>query len=67
MAIALAARGCSVLMSNSTAAEIAALYEDNAEAQAAGLRVSRVPARRAINSNPRARGPVNEFLITNVP
>ena len=65
IAIALARRGCSVLLSNSTADEIAALYEDNAEARAAGLRAIRVPARRAINSNAARRGPVEEFLVTN--
>ena len=31
--------------------EIAALYERNADARAAGLRALGVPARRAINSN----------------
>ena len=63
--IALALRGCHVLLSNSTAGEIAALYEHNADAQAAGLRALRVPARRMINSNAARRGPVEEFLITN--
>ena len=64
--IELAARGCFVLLSNSTAAEIAALYEHNAEARAAGLRAIRVPARRAINSNAGRRGPVDEYLISNL-
>ena len=64
--IALARRGCHVLVSNSTAAEIAALYERDADARAAGLRTLRVPARRAINSNAARRGVVDEFLITNV-
>jgi DNA adenine methylase len=63
--IALAGRGCHVLLSNSTADEIAALYEHSDEARAAGLRAIRVPARRAINSNAARRGPVEEFLITN--
>jgi DNA adenine methylase len=62
----LARNGCHVLVSNSTAAEIAGLYETNAEASAAGLRTLRVPARRAINSNGARRGPVDEFLITNI-
>jgi DNA adenine methylase len=66
VAIALARRGCHVLLSNSTAPEIAGLYEQNAEARASGLRVLRVPARRAINSNPARRGVVDELLITNV-
>jgi DNA adenine methylase len=66
VAIDLARRGCHVLLSNSTAAEIAALYETSADAKRAGLRVYRVPARRAINSNASRRGTVEEFLITNV-
>jgi DNA adenine methylase len=66
VAIDLARRGCHVLLSNSTAAEIAALYEKSAEAKRAGLRVHRVPARRAINSNGARRGAVEEFLITNL-
>ena len=64
--IELARRGCHVLLSNSTAGEIAALYEQSAEARRAGLRVARVPARRAINSNASRRGAVDEFLITNI-
>ncbi len=64
--LTLAARGCLVLLSNSTAEEIGALYEDNAEARAAGLRAIRVPARRAINSNAARRGMVAEYLISNI-
>jgi DNA adenine methylase len=67
LAIVLARRGCYVVLSNSTAEEIACLYERNAEAHAAGLRAIRVPARRAINSNAARRGPVDEYLIANVP
>jgi DNA adenine methylase len=66
MVVGLASRGCQVLLSNSTAAEIEALYDTNAEARAAGLRAMRVPARRAINSNAARRGPVEEYLITNI-
>ena len=66
MAIALAARGCHVLLSNSTAPQIAALYDTNRETRAAGLRAVRVSARRAINSNAARRGPVEEYLITNI-
>ena len=55
-----------LLLSNSTADEIAALYDTNADARAAALRVHRVPARRAINSNGSRRGMVEEYLITNV-
>jgi hypothetical protein len=42
----LAERGCHVLMSNSASEEIAALYERNADARSAGLRVRRVRAAR---------------------
>ena len=64
--VMLARRGCQVLLSNSTAKEIAALYDANVEASGAGLRALRVPARRAINSNGARRGPVEEYLITNI-
>jgi len=64
--IAVAAKGCSVLLSNSTADQIAALYDQNAEARAAGLRAIRVPARRAINRNGAGRGTVDEYLISNL-
>jgi DNA adenine methylase len=65
--LTLAARGCHVMLSNSTAGEIATLYDRNADASAAGLRAHRVLARRAINSNASRRGPVSEYLITNTP
>lgn len=65
LAIALAGRKCHVLVSNSTASEITALY-DSDDARAAGLRALRVPARRAINSNGARRGQVDEYLITNI-
>jgi len=67
MVIALASRGCHVLLSNSTADEIAALYDENRQARAAGLRALRVPARRSVNSIAARRGPVDEYLITNLP
>jgi DNA adenine methylase len=66
MVVALAARGCHVLLSNSTAPQIAALYDTNRESRAAGLRALRVPARRAINSVGARRGPIEEYLITNI-
>ena len=56
-----------VLLSNSVAPDISALYEDNVEARGAGLTACRVEARRAINSSASRRGPVPEYLITNVP
>ena len=65
--VALAARGVSVLLSNSTAPEIRRLYERNAAARAAGLRARRIPARRAINSRADRRGVVEELLVTNLP
>jgi DNA adenine methylase len=63
----LARRGCHVVMSNSTSPEIVQLYEGNKEAKAAGLTCYRIPARRAINSNAKKRGIVEEYVITNVP
>jgi DNA adenine methylase len=66
MVVALARRGCHVLLSNSTAGDIAALYDENADATAVGLRALRVAARRAVNSNGARRGPVEEYLITNI-
>ena len=65
--IALAARGCHVVMSNSTAPDIAVLYEESSDVKNAGLKCYRIPARRAINSNPGRRGTVEEYVITNVP
>jgi DNA adenine methylase len=65
--IELARRGCWVLLSNSTAPEIAELYDGNREVEAAGLRAYRVPARRAINSDAAGRGEILEYLISNVP
>ncbi|MDA1095150.1 MAG: Dam family site-specific DNA-(adenine-N6)-methyltransferase [Acidobacteria bacterium] len=64
--VELARRGCHVLLSNSTAPEITALYADNVVARAAGLRAHRVTSRRAINSRGSARGLVDEYLISNI-
>ncbi len=64
--IELAKRGCYVVLSNSTAPEIAVLYDGNADAERAGLRAHIVPARRAINSKASRRGHVDEYIITNV-
>jgi DNA adenine methylase len=66
MAIMLSRRGCHVLLSNSTAPAIADLYDRNADARGVGLRAMRVPARRAVNSNAARRGPVDEYVITNI-
>jgi DNA adenine methylase len=67
LVLKLAARGCQLVLSNSTAEDIVGLYDENEEARSAGLRAVRVPARRAVNSNALARGSVEEYVITNVP
>jgi DNA adenine methylase len=64
--VALARRGCYVVLSNSKTPLTRELYDGNAEVAAAGLRAYRVCARRAVNSNPSRRGPVDEYIITNV-
>lgn len=64
--IDLVQRGCFVVLSNSTAPLITALYGKNSSASRAGLRTYRFPARRAINSDPAGRGTVEEYVITNV-
>jgi len=66
LVVSLARRGCRVLLSNSTAPEVARLYDGHPAATAAGLRAHRIPARRAINSRGSRRGPVFEYLITNL-
>lgn len=58
--------GAWVILSNSVAPEIAALYSRNRDARSAGLVARTVTARRAINSRAAARGAVDEYLITNV-
>jgi DNA adenine methylase len=58
-------RGAAVLLSNSSAPEILKLYA-SPEADRAGLRLTLVPARRAINSRATSRGAVNEVIVTNV-
>ena len=65
LAVRLARRGCSVVLSNSAAPLVSTLYETR-DARGAGLRVHRVAARRAINSNAARRGQVDELVITNV-
>jgi DNA adenine methylase len=64
--VSLAGRGCHVLLSNSTAEAITAMYASDGEATRAGLKTIRVPARRAINRNSAGRGLVEEYLITNI-
>ena len=65
--IRLARKGCWVLLSNSTAPEVAELYDGNRDAERADLRAYKIPARRMINSNASRRGNVFEYLITNIP
>jgi DNA adenine methylase len=64
--VRLARLGASVLLSNSTAPDIRRLYANNVEARSAGLKTTTVAARRAINSRASRRGPVREYLITNI-
>lgn len=64
--VELARRGCSVLLSNSSAPLVARLYQDDPTARRAGLQVFAVPARRAINANAARRGLVTEYLVTNL-
>jgi DNA adenine methylase len=66
LVIELSKRGCWVLVSNSVATLITSLYDRNIDARRAGLRAYRVPARRAINRNAAARGPVEEYLVSNL-
>jgi DNA adenine methylase len=62
--VAAAARGATVVLSNSSAPIIERLYRAP-EARKVGLDVQRVPARRAINSRAALRGAVDELLVTN--
>jgi len=64
--VRLAGLGASILLSNSTAPDIRRLYATNADARAAGLKARIVQARRAINSRASRRGPVREYVITNI-
>jgi site-specific DNA-adenine methylase len=54
LVVSLACRGCFVMVSNSTAEEIAALYERNADARAADC--ARVASRRGAPSTATPRG-----------
>ena len=65
--IRLARKGCWVLLSNSTAPEVAELYDGNRDVERAGLHAYKIPAKRRINSNAARRGHVFEYLITNIP
>jgi DNA adenine methylase len=65
LVLRLAQQGCHVVVSNSTAREIENLY-DSVQGRNAALTAHRVPAKRAINSNPLLRGHVSEFVLSNV-
>jgi DNA adenine methylase len=64
--VRLATHGVRVILSNSTAPQIVTLYEAD-EVRRAGLRCYRVSARRAINTNAKRRGPIDELVVTNAP
>jgi DNA adenine methylase len=64
--IAAARRGATVVLSNSSAAEIVKAYSSR-EALMAGLVMRRVEARRAINSQSDRRGVIDELIISNAP
>jgi len=66
LVVGLAGAGVFVLLSNSYAPEVRALYARSAEARAAGLAAHTVRARRAINSRASGRGMVREYVVTNV-
>jgi len=65
LAVQLAEGDCAVIVSNSTADVVTDLYRAP-EARRAGLRIYRIPARRAINSKGARRGNVDEYIISNV-
>jgi DNA adenine methylase len=64
--VALATRSVYVMLSNSTAASVTKLYEQNGRARQASLVTYRLPARRAINSRAASRGAIDELLVTNL-
>jgi DNA adenine methylase len=63
--VAACKRGAFIVVSNSSAAEVLHAYTAP-EAQKVGLEITRVPARRAINSKAASRGPVDEVIVSNV-
>jgi len=60
---ALVERRCHVIISNSTAPIVEELYRKKTPPR---LQAHKVPAKRAINSDSRARGAVMEYIISNV-
>ena len=65
LAVDLAGRGVHVMLSNSSATSIERLYK-GLSATSAGLRLRRVPARRAINTRADRRGYVDEVVVSNL-
>lgn len=63
--LGLAKQGCHVVLSNSDAPSVRALYESR-EALDAGLRTHEIPARRSINTRGDRRGPVTELVVSTV-
>lgn len=61
----LAKQGCHIVLSNSDAPSVRALYESE-EARDAGLRTHEIPARRSINTRGDRRGAVTELVISTV-
>jgi DNA adenine methylase len=55
----LASKGCSVMLSNSSAPLVYDLYSGR------GYTITEIEARRSINSNPNRRGPITELFISN--
>jgi DNA adenine methylase len=64
--VELARRGCAVLVSNSCTPLVDELYRHDPKVASAGLTLHRVPARRAVNCDAARRGPLDEYLITNL-
>lgn len=64
--VRLAILGAHVVLSNSVAPSVVALYDDP-DVRRVGLRCYRVSARRAINSRGDRRGPVDELVVANAP
>lgn len=60
--LALSQRGCFVMLSNSDTRFINQIYS---EIKKYGVKISKVDAGRAINSNSSARGKIKEVLVTN--
>ena len=67
LVIDIARRGCHVLLSNSTAPGIAALYETNREAAPRACPRSVCPRGAPSTATRRGAAAIDEYLITNIP